>query len=200
MPGRFSARSLRRLALLLLFPALSGCATLQGLFALQQVDFSLDRVAQVRIAGVEVERIHRYEDLGAADAARVLQAVAARQMPLSLTLHVSADNPADNPQAQLMEMDWTLLLEDRETVSGDLGEAVRIPSGERVDIPLQVQLDLLEFFDGGARELVNLALGLAGREGHATDLTLRATPTVDTPLGPIRYPRPLTLVRQEVGG
>ena len=68
------------------------------------------------------------------------------------------------------------------------------------DYPFRsVSLDLLEFFEGSGRDLVNLALSLAGGEAPPTTLSVRATPTIETPLGPIRYPQPITIVSRTVG-
>jgi hypothetical protein len=58
----------------------------------------------------------------------------------------------------------------------------------------------VDFFEGSAQDLVNLALSLTGQGGEPTEVSLRATPTVDTALGPIRYPRPITIVSREIGG
>jgi hypothetical protein len=60
-------------------------------------------------------------------------------------------------------------------------------------------MNLVEFVDGSARDLVNLALAISGQGGEPADVALRASPVVQTVLGPIRYPRPLTLVRATVG-
>lgn len=190
-----------RLALLLaaLLPALSGCATLQQMAALRQVDFSLDRISGLSLAGVDLSRIQRYEDLGIMDAARIAAAFTNGDLPLGLTLHVRADNPQGNGQARMTALDWTLLLQDKETVSGGIPQAVLIPAAGTADIPLTVSLDLLEFFQGSGRDLVNLALSLAGGETPPTTVSLRATPTIETPLGPIRYPQPITIVTRTVG-
>ncbi|HSW29334.1 MAG TPA: hypothetical protein VLH75_07550 [Longimicrobiales bacterium] len=184
--------------LLALLPALSGCATLQHMAALRQVDFSLDRVSGISLAGVEISRVQRYEDLGLMDAARIAAAMTSGRLPLDLTLHVQADNPQGNGQASMVALDWTLLLQEKETVSGGLTQAVLIPNGGTADIPLAVSLDLLDFFQGSGRDLVNLALSLAGGEAPPTTVSLRATPTIETPLGPIRYPQPITIARRTV--
>jgi hypothetical protein len=187
------------LLLLALLPALSGCATLQQMAALRQVDFALDRVSGLSLAGVEISRIQRYEDLGLMDAARIAAAMTSGRLPLDLTLHVRADNPQGNGQASMVALDWTLLLQEKETVSGGLTQAVLIPNGGTADIPLAISLDLLEFFEGSGRDLVNLALSLAGGEAPPTTVSLRATPTIETPLGPIRYPQPIIIARRTVG-
>jgi hypothetical protein len=198
IPGRVARRrasgpgpSAVSLLLLLLVPP--GCATLQGVLALRQVDFALDRVAAVRLAGVDLARIQRYEELSLLDAARVAQALSQGTLPLSMLLYVRADNPEGNPEARLLELDWILFLQDRETVGGGLPGAVTIPVAGSVLVPLEVRVDLLEFFQGSAQDLVNLALSLAGQDAPPTEIRLEATPTIETPLGPIRYPRPITI-------
>jgi hypothetical protein len=194
-----SARPLSPLAgALLAIGLLPGCATLQGILALRQVDFALDRVTELRLAGVSVERFQRYEELGATEIAGVVQALSAGELPLTFLLHVRADNPEGNPEARLLALDWTFYLQDRETVSGGLPQAVVIPAEGTANIPLAVRLDLLEFFEGSARDLVNLALTLAGGDAPPTHVRLQATPTVETPLGPIRYPEPVTILSREV--
>ncbi|HVS02097.1 MAG TPA: hypothetical protein VMT16_04940, partial [Thermoanaerobaculia bacterium] len=145
----------RLLMLLALAAATTSCATLEGLAALRLVDFRIDRVSDARLAGVAVDRFRSYEELGAADLARILGALGQRRAPLSMTLHLDARNPADNEiTARLLRLDWTLFLEDRETVRGVYERTVDLPAGRTVGIPLQVELDLLRFFGDNARELV----------------------------------------------
>lgn len=190
------------LAVLLVTAALvpTGCATFQQVMALRNVDFAFDRVSNVRLAGVDVSRVRSFSDLSLGDAARLTAAVADRNLPLSLDVHLSALNPPDNSvDARLVRMDWTFLLEGREALSGVFADEILLPPGEPRTVPLSVGLNLVEFVDGSARELVDLALSIAGAGGSPAELAVVASPTVQTVLGPIRYPRPLTLVRTTVG-
>lgn len=173
---------------------LGGCTALQQIAALSTVDFALDRVSRLRLAGVNLDGIRSLDDVSPVDIARVAAAVAAGDVPLDFLLHVQATNPESNDiEARLVALDWTLLLEGRETVSGALDRAVTLPPGRPIDVPLAIRLDLIDFYEGGARDLIELALSLAGAGGEPKDLALRATPTVETELGPIRYPRPITI-------
>jgi hypothetical protein len=70
---------------------------------------------------------------------------------------------------------------------------VRILVAGRVTIPLDLQLDLLDFVEGNAQDLLNLVLSFAGQEVPPTELRLEAIPVVETSLGPIRYPRPIVI-------
>jgi hypothetical protein len=95
---------------------------------------------------------------------------------------------------------WTLLIEDRETISGTVNQLIDLPPGQPQDIPVSIGLDLVQFFDRNLRDLVELALAVSGQGGAPKNIQLRATPTIETPLGPIRYPQPITIVSREVGG
>ncbi|HSG49490.1 MAG TPA: hypothetical protein VLA43_16845, partial [Longimicrobiales bacterium] len=123
------------------------------------------------------------------------------RLPLEFSLMVQGENPADNEvAARLVRFDWTLLLEDRETVSGVFDQEVVFQPGQPTTFPVRIQLDLLEFFDGNARDLAELALSLADQGGEPKNVALQAVPTIQTALGPIRYPGTLTIVSGEVGG
>lgn len=187
------------LALLLLAALfLGGCATLQEIAALRDVEFSLAGTSNSALAGVSIESVRSYSDLGALDLARVAAAFAAGRLPLETTLLVRASNPADNARARLVALDWTLFIDDRETVSGALDEEYVLPPGEPVSVPVRVELDLLDFFDRQLEQVANLALAAAGA-GNPTRLHLEAIPSVRTPLGVVRYPEPVRIA-YDVGG
>lgn len=186
-------------ALALVLAAVPACTAMQELAALRSVRFAFDRVDRVRIAGITVDGRRGFYDLEPGEAARLAAAVLEKRMPLEMTLHVRAENPPENRVvARLMKMDWTLFLEDRETVNGVIEGPVAFPPGEAVDVPVPVALDLLEFFRANARDAYELALAFGGYGGEPKDVRLELMPTIETSLGPIRYPRPL-IVRRTVG-
>ena len=179
---------------------LAGCATLQQVAALRKVEFDLDRVSGATLAGVRLEGKQGYRDLGATDVARLLAAVAAKDVPLAMTVHVEGTNPETNSvSARLVRMDWTLLIDDQETVSGRFDREVVFVPGQPTDVPIAVELDLWDFFSGRAEDLFALAQAATGTGGTRTmTLALEATPTIDTPIGPIRYPAPIRIARRDV--
>ena len=180
--------------------ATAGCATIQEVLALRNVDFSLDRVSDVRLVGIELGRVTSFGDLSLAQTGQLLSAVADRDLRLDLDVHLTALNPSDNSvDARLVSLDWMLLLEERETVTGTFARETLLPRGQPTDVPISVSLNLIDFFEGSAQDLVELALSIAGQGGDAKEVTLRATPTIETALGPIRYPEPITIVRRDVG-
>lgn len=180
--------------------SLSGCAIFQQYAALQNVDWTFEGVSDVRVADIALgSTISSYEDLDIPDLARLLDAVSRGQLPLELVTHVGARNPSSNSvAAHLMDLDWTLFIEDRKTVGGTLGRSYTIPAGEFVDVPVAVRLDLMEFVEGGSPEALNFALAVAGYGSKPSELRVELVPTIETSLGPMTYPAPI-VVRRKVG-
>jgi hypothetical protein len=177
----------------------AGCATLQEIASLRQVDFSIAGTSDGRLAGVPLDRVRSYQDLRVTDLAVVLAALRERRLPLAFTLHVDARNPdANQVAARLLRLDWTLWLDERETVRGRLDREFVLPPGRSVDVPLDVELDLARFFADDARELVDLAAAVAGR-GGSSRVKLTARPTISTPLGDLTNPNDITIVSRDLG-
>lgn len=177
-----------------------GCTTLREFAALKEVAFSLDRVDQVDLAGVRLDGVRGYDDLSIVDLAKLGSTLARERMPLAFRLHVGAANPEDNRvSARLVRFDWTLFLEDRRTISGVFDDVVELRPGEPTVIPLQIELDLLEFFGSNLTDLAELGLSLAGQGGAPKKVRLEARPTIDTAIGPIRYPEPIKVVSRTIG-
>jgi len=175
---------------------LAGCAGMPPAMDLSQVKFSLERVSDVHVAGIDVSRLHSVDELNMFQLARATLAVSRQQLPLDLTVHVKSENPlANRIAARIVRMDWTLVLEGRDTISGTFDRPVEIAAGSDAEIPLRLSLNLFEFFnEKSATDLLDLALAFAGEGGgipHGVALKIR--PTVDTPLGPIRYGRPFLI-------
>lgn len=188
------------LAIVGVIMATSGCASISQLAALKNVKFSLESVSEINLAGVQLGDKISYEDLGVLDLARLGRAIAGKKMPLSFQLGVGATNPADNAvSARMVKMDWTLLLEDRETISGVFDQPVDLVPGQLTTIPFGIELDLVQFFGNNLKDLAELGLSLADQGGAPKNIKIRALPTIETALGPIRYPKAITIVSKTVG-
>lgn len=178
---------------------MSGCATLQEIANVARLDFRLERLAELRLAGVDLGGVNSYDDLSPVDVGRIALAVSRDELPLEFVVDVQAANlRPDAGRARVTRMDWTLLLEDRETVSGRIDREYVVEAGSTTTIPVPVSLDLLEFFEGNAEDLAELALSLADAGGSPKRVALRAIPTIDTSFGSFRYPEPI-LIEGTVG-
>jgi hypothetical protein len=194
-----SLHRIAALSLALCLPlALGSCTTLQEVANLRNVQFDIDRVSGTNLAGVDVQRIRSYDDLRGGDVARLASALARGEAPLTFTLHVGAENPAGNSvAARLVQLDWTLFLDETETISGIFNDTRVIAPGASVDIPITMELDLVRLVGRNIQDIVELAAAVSGQ--GTKEIALRARPTITTPIGPITYPSDITIVRRDVG-
>jgi len=187
-------------AALVIASAAAGCSTLRGVEALREVDFTLDRVADVRVAGVPVRDVHSVDDLDTAQGARLAAAALMGDLPLDCTVVLRATNPPSNAvTAELMRMDWTLLLDGRKAAAGRMDRRYSIAPGETQDIAVPVAVNLGDLLRHHGPRLLRLALALAGEGSSPVDVTLRVVPLIDTPLGTMRSPVPITIMRKRIG-
>ncbi len=190
------------LYILMLFITMSGCSVYQSIVNLSRLQFKLGAVNGFTVNGVSLSGKSSLSDFNSIDILKISQAVASGTLPVSFVLNVQAKNPNDgtggypNTSATITEFPWRLLINDKETISGSLKNGVTIPgTGQISNIPLQMNLDLVRFFQNkGYEDLINLALAIGGNKGSSSNLTLYAQPTVSTSLGPIKYPDELRIV------
>jgi hypothetical protein len=190
-----ASRCLVPLALIVLI-TIPGCTALQELAALRTVTFAFAGVSDVRLAGIRIGAGASYTSLSLSDVSRLGVAIVAKEVPIELVAHVGARNPAENKvSARVVELGWSLFIEDRHTLDGTLGAPVAIAPGQTADVPLAVRFDLLQLGSVGARDLFDLALAISGQGTLRKDLRLELIPTIETSLGPIRYPSPVVVHR-----
>ena len=178
--------------------AVPGCAAMNQLVALRAVKFAFDRVSDVRIAGIRIGSGSSFSSLTASEALSLGTAIASHEVPLDMLVHVSATNPPENTvTARMNGLDWTLFVDDRKTLAGGLPSPVAVEPGRTADVPLAVRFDLLQLANGGARDLFDLALAITGQGALRKDLRLELVPTIETSIGPMRYPVPVVVRRSE---
>ncbi len=182
----------------------TNCSVYQTVVNLSRLQFKLGDVNNSTVNGINISNKRSLQDFNALEIISLTQVIASGKLPASFTLNVEAKNPNDGtggyPQtnATLKEFPWRLEIDDVETIAGNIGTPVTIPgTGEVQNIPLTMNIDLMEFFGNkGLENLVNLALTLGGQQGSSSKLALFATPTVTSPIGDIKYPGELKIVEE----
>ena len=171
-----------------------GCAALRETAALRQVEFHFDRVSDAEVARIRLDRLLAFRDLGVAEVARLGLAVASRDVPFEVTVHVTGTNPVSNQvTARMIALDWEYVVDERQIITGTLERELRFAPGEPVDVPVAVGFNLARAFEGDARTLFETAVALSGQGPSSHDVVLRIRPTIDTPIGPIQYPTPISI-------
>ena len=188
----------------LLLVTTSSCSMYETMVNLSRLKFKLGDVANFTVGGINITNKKSLQDFNPLEVVNLTSVIASGKLPASFTLNVEAKNPNDGTggypktDATLKAFPWRLEIDDVETITGNIGAPVTVPgTGEISNIPLTMNIDLLEFFGNkGYENLINLALTLGGQQGSSSKLSLFATPTVSSPLGDIKYPGELKIVEQ----
>ena len=182
----------------------SSCSMYETMVNLSRLKFKLGDVVNFTVGGINITNKRSVSDFSSVEVLKLTSALTSGKLPASFTLNVEAKNPNDGTggypktDATLRAFPWRLEIDQVETISGNIGTSVSVPgTGEITNIPLTMNIDLIEFFGNkGYENLLNLALALGGQEGSSSKLSLYATPTVSSPLGDIKYPGELKIVEQ----
>lgn len=173
---------------------------------LKNLRYKVDGIRDVRMAGVSLTGKRSVSDFSIADAARLTAAFAKNEFPLDLTVNVAVQNPNTGSQGtknipvQLTRLEWRLLIDNKETVSGVVSNPLTVPaSGETVYVPVTTTLDMKKFFaDKGYADIANLALAIAGAPNTTRNVSVDALPTISTSLtGEVRSPSRIVIVEKE---
>ncbi|PKP04337.1 MAG: hypothetical protein CVU14_00450 [Bacteroidetes bacterium HGW-Bacteroidetes-9] len=176
---------------------ISGCDILdqaRQVAMLSKCEFKLSSVDRLQLAGVNIQHISKLTDLNIMDAAKITTAAMGSSLPLNFTLNVEAKNP-NSATAGMTKLDWILLIDDIEMVSGVNNQRVQIPAnGGTAILPLTIGIDLKQALKGrSADAIANFGLNLAGAGNKPTRITLKAKPTIMVGSQSIAYPGYLTV-------
>jgi len=182
----------------------SSCSVYETMVNLSRLKFKLGTVNNFTISGINISSKKSLQDFSPLEIVNLTSVIASGKLPASFTLNVEAKNPNDGSggypktDATLKAFPWRLEIDNVETISGNIGTPVSVPgTGEITNIPLTMNIDLIEFFGNkGFDNLLNIALSLGGQQGSSSRLSLYATPTVSSPIGDIKYPGELKIVDQ----
>lgn len=182
----------------------SSCSVYETMVNLSRLKFKLGAVNNFTVSGINISGKKSLQDFSPLEVVNLTSVIASGKLPVSFTLNVEAKNPNDGTggypktDATLKAFPWRLEIDNVETISGNIGSPVTVPgTGEVTNIPLTMNIDLIEFFGNkGFDNLINLALTLGGQQGSSTRLSLFASPTVSSPVGDIKYPGELKIVDQ----
>lgn len=180
----------------------AGCGIVQSLMNLSRLQFKLQGVSQISIAGVPLLGKKSLSDLNVFEIAKVTESFFKGSLPLTFTLNLMALNPNDGTggssktDAQLKSLPFRFVVDNRELVRGNIKSPVTIPgTGQTAVLPLDMSVDLLQVIkDQGYESLLNLALQVSGVGSGSSTVQLFAKPVVSTILGDISAPEEIRIV------
>ncbi|NLT52627.1 MAG: hypothetical protein GXX85_17120 [Ignavibacteria bacterium] len=195
----------RLILLILVVISFNGCSVIKQIANLSKLKFKLGSVGNFRLAGIDINNKASYSDFNVTELMKLTSLFTEKKLPAVFTLNLEAQNPNGNteytqaPVITLKSLPWTLYLDDKETISGNIGQPVQVQGNNSVvTIPLDIQFDLLKVFqDGSLQNIAKLVLSVGGVKKDLTKVKLTAQPVIDTPLGEMTYPERLTIVNTE---
>lgn len=182
---------------------LSSCGVYNSLMSLSKLKFKLDSVNNFRVGNITITNKSKLSDFGTLDILKLTSDVVSGKFPVTFTVNILAQNPNSSSSSgaslsdiSLESFPWTLYLNDKKTISGNISKPIKVPAIKNATvIPLEMSLDLLDFFqEDGLNNLVNLALNLGGTNKAATNIRIVAEPELGTSLGRLSYPNPITII------
>lgn len=192
---------------LIFFITLGGleCSVYETFMNIARLKFKLGQTNNFLLCGVQISNKSKLSDFKAMDLLNISSSFAQGSLPVSFTLNIEANNPNDGKggypktNASIKSFPWRLLIDNKETISGNISSPVSIPgTGETEIFPLQINMDLVPFFKEKSYEsLVNLVLNIGGYGRSSSKITLYAKPSVSTSLGTINYPEELKITSLE---
>lgn len=189
------------LVLLLVGFLATSCSVYNSIMNLSKLKFKLGNVNNFKVGNILITNKSKLSDFKATDLLKLTSQLASGDFPVSFTVNVLANNPNSGSQNSFSDISlesfpWTLYINDKKTISGNILNPITVPAIESsTTIPLEMSLDMMEFFSGdGLNNLVDLALSLGGQNGSSANLKIVAEPVLGTSIGKLTYTSPLTII------
>jgi hypothetical protein len=163
----------------------TGCTAVDTISNLSRLQFKLGSIQGFSLAGINLSNKNSISDFSVMDGVRLADGFASNNLPATFTVNVLAKNPntpggSQNTTSAVTRMDWTLLVDNKQTISGVMDNEIIVPgTGQTATIPISMTINLMEFFSNlGYDGLLKLALALGGLNSSPTRVQLKATPSM----------------------
>lgn len=180
----------------------AACGISNSLGDFSKPKFRLSSAANVKLAEVDINNKSNFDDLSDEEVEYLYKVVYDEKIPLSFDLYVTVTNPntgkENTPPANitLKSFPYKLYIEEKETVSGNVTDAVIITSSEnQKEFLIKINVDLWEFYKGNNfNNTVDPVLQYGGNAGITSHVKLVAKPVIETPAGVYEFPEEITVV------
>lgn len=176
---------------------IGSCKSLRELKNLTKCQFRIGTVKGITLAGVNIQAVRRFSDLGLKDAAKVGTALATGNLPLGMTVNLEVKNP-NKQLAAMNRLEWIAMVDQYEILNGIVSERVEVaPDGGTATIPLNVTANLRSVLKTlGKTELLDFGMGMTDQSDRPTRVALKVKPTVMVGKHPLEYPGWFTVKRE----
>ena len=176
-------------SLLILMLFFSSCITYKRASTFSRCEFRINRVESIVLNGISVMGKTKLSELSLNDASVLLRSVVNGPLIMDMTILVDIKNP-NKSKAAMNRIDWILLIDDIEMMTGSTIQRVIIPANNEVHtVPLNTTTNIKDLVSGKrASALIGFALNLAGVGRDPSRLTIKAKPFIKVGKRDLAYP------------
>jgi LEA14-like dessication related protein len=184
---------MRRIYLIIIgLISLSACTVgeqVRELNALRSCKFSIKRIENIDLAGVDVKEISRSGNMDLISMPGLAMGLLKGNIPLKTNLIVEITNPTANTAA-INELDYKLLINQHEVVDGTINQEISVAAHETTLVPLEFTFDIYKFIanDSIRRNIQNFIQKSESQEPRVVYLTIRVKPGILIGGQLIKYP------------
>lgn len=189
---------IRHIALLtVLVMGLGACKSMRELKNLTKCQFRIGTVTGINLAGVNIQTVRKFSDLGVRDAAKVGSVLAGGSLPLGMTINLEVKNP-NKSLAAMNRLEWIAMIDEREILTGFVSERVEVqPNGGIANLPISVNVNLRKVLGSmGKSELLDYGMGLTDQSNRPSRVAIKLKPTIMVGKHALEYPGWITVKRE----
>lgn len=160
-----------------------------------QMLYRLNFVDEARLGGQDILFVRQASDLTSPQQAKLQTALQSGALPLRLRMRVYARN-SSKENIQLKQLEYQLLLDGKEWLSGRTGAAVDVEPSSIVTLPVNVDMNLTPAMLKGSTPAA-FAAGLTDFTGTNRRLTMVIRPSYESTTGRVTQPedyQPIELI------
>ena len=181
------------IAVLAVMVILAGCSALSGLTSFAKCNFDFNSVTDVTLCGINVNNKKSVKDFNVTDALKLANAFTSKSFPLALNVNVDVKNP-NTTTARLDGFDYILWIDDVKMTSGSMTKQVSVGANEKVMMPVNFTVDLLEILKSESRDkLISFGSGLATNNADASRVKLSIKPYFTIGGSVMKFPSYITI-------
>ncbi|WP_316832895.1 hypothetical protein [Pedobacter aquatilis] len=181
----------------LLALSITGCGInqqAQQIKALEACTYKVKNVNQITLAGADLAKLINQQDFNLASLPGVALGLLRKDIPLRANLNLEITNPSGN-LAAINQFEYKILVNNTDLAEGLVNQAVSIPQGQTVTVPVQMGSNIYSLISNG--NVLNDVIK-AAQKGSKSDeklglLTIKIKPTIMIGNTPVKYPGYITI-------
>ncbi|MFZ4462664.1 MAG: LEA type 2 family protein [Bacteroidales bacterium] len=173
---------------LLLFSACSVTNQVNQAKQLSQCNFEIKEIEDIHLAGIPLQEGMKQSDLNAGQMMQLAGSIFMGKLPLDMNVSLMVKNP-NKKAAAINKLDYNILLDGHELITGNLIEPVFIPASDSAIVKIPVGTDLYSILSGESSDaVINLGFKLTGHESREAEVEVRVKPYIKIGSRDLPYP------------